>query len=167
MRGGRELVDPWSVEERSRKRQKTIDYDDDDFEKEFNGSSADESKQGLYGALFLRQIQDVGVVEEEAAPTSKEFILSDFSDYNMEADELEKWVGSLYLLLVNAQDKEGRTLQVHARMSEEYVDLETWTTHHGYHVESFAAFYVAGSLDGYLCPGLKVLDWRLSISGLG
>ena len=159
LRGGRDLVDPWSVSEqesrrRRRKNTSTIDYDDD-FDEEFNGSSADESKQGLYGALFLGQIQDVCVVEEEAAPASEEFDLSDFSDYNMEEDELEKWAGSPYLLRVNAQDKEGRTLQVHARMSEEYVDLEPGQPVMGVMLSLSQRFTSLAALTDIFVPDLK------------
>ena len=154
LRGGRELVDPWSIEERGRKRRRTIDYDDD-FDEEFNGSSANESKQGLYGALFLGQIQDVCVVEEEAAPTSEEFDLSDFLDYNMEDDELEKWAGSPYLLRVNAQDKEGRILQVHARMSEEYVDLEPGQPVMGVMLSLSQRFTSLAALTDIFVPDLK------------
>ena len=115
------MVDPWIVQERMSSDGYDFDYDDSDNEA---GGLSSESKQGLYGALFLGQIQDVCVVEEEGSPASDEYDLSDFSDYNMEEDEQEKWAGSPYLIRVNAQDKEGRTLQVHARMSEEYIDLE-------------------------------------------
>ena len=96
--GGRQLVDPWS------------DYD------------GDEDKQGLYGALFLGRIDDVCVVEDPSATT--EFDLSDFDDYTMDTDELEKWAGNPYLIRVRLTDDSDRELQVHARMSEEYLDIE-------------------------------------------
>ena len=100
LRAGRTLVDPWSV---------------DDNEAE--------DKQGLYGALFLGRIKDVCVVEE--ASSTEEYDLNEFLDYSMETDELEKWTGNPYLLRVEMQDQEGgRDLQVHSRMSEEYLDLQ-------------------------------------------
>jgi hypothetical protein len=99
LRAGRDLVDPWSIDQ-----------------------SEDEDKQGLYGALFLGRIQNVCVVEQVSA--QDEYDLDEFLDYSMETDELEKWTGNPYLLRVEMQDKEGRDLQVHSRMSEEYLDLE-------------------------------------------
>lgn len=99
-RGGRDIVDPWISDE---------EYNDE--------------RLGLYGALFLGRIGDACVVEEAAAQASAEFDLEDFADYTMEGDELERWAGNPYLIRVKAVDGDGRTLQVHARMSEEYVDL--------------------------------------------
>ena len=99
LRGGRDLVDPWSIPD-----------------------TEDEDKQGLYGSLFLGSIKDVCVVEE--ATSTEEYDLSEFSDYTMETDELEKYTGNPYLLRVEMHDKEGRDLQVHSRMSEEYIDLQ-------------------------------------------
>lgn len=99
LRGGRELVDPWSVP-------------DDEYE----------DKQGLYGSLFLGSIENVCVVEQ--ATSVEEYDLSEFQDYTMETDELEKYTGNAYLLRVEMQDTEGRNLQVHSRMSEEYIDLQ-------------------------------------------
>jgi hypothetical protein len=96
--GGRQLVDPWKA------------YD------------GDEDKQGLYGSLFLGRVDDVCVVEDTSSTT--EFDLADFDDYTMDTDELEKWAGTPYLLRVRLTDNENRELQVHARMSEEYLDIE-------------------------------------------
>lgn len=114
LRGGRDLVDPWLAEEITR--QNNYMYDEEDSEEE-------SSRLGLYGALFLGRIEDVCVVEEASAPTSEEFDLEDFQDYAMEEDELEKWAGIPYLIRVKAIDDDDRALQVHARMSEEYIDL--------------------------------------------
>ena len=99
LRGGRQLVDPWSVP-----------------------ADEPEDKQGLYGGLFLGSIKDVCVVEE--ATSVEEYDLDEFLDYTMETDELEKYTGNPYLLRVQMHDKEGRDLQVHSRMSEEYIDLQ-------------------------------------------
>lgn len=99
-RGGRQLVDPWVV-------------------KEFEGP---ENEQGLYGGLFLGRVSDVCVVEE--ASDVEEYDLSEFQDYTMETDELEQLFGNPYSLRVRMKDNEGRKIQVHARMSEEYLDLE-------------------------------------------
>jgi hypothetical protein len=99
LRAGRDLVDPWSIDQ-----------------------SEEEDKQGLYGALFLGRIQNVCVVEQVSS--KDEYDLEEFLDYSMETDELEKWTGNPYLLRVEMHDKEGRDLQVHSRMSEEYLNLE-------------------------------------------
>ena len=96
--GGRALVDPWMTD--------TSNYLD---------------KNGLYGALFLGCIGDVCVVEDSNA--NEEFDLSEFGDYRMEDDELERFTGRPYLLRILLQDTTDRELQVHARMSEEYLDL--------------------------------------------
>ncbi|CAB9520291.1 Dehydrogenase [Seminavis robusta] len=111
LRGGRDLVDPWiaNIDTES-----AFDNDDDDDES---------SRLGLFGALFLGRIGDVCVVEEASSPSEDEFDLEDFADYAMEADELEQWAGRPYLLRFKAEDSGGRTLQVHARMSEEYTDI--------------------------------------------
>ncbi|EEC44180.1 predicted protein [Phaeodactylum tricornutum CCAP 1055/1] len=109
--GGRELVDPWGVRE----------------------SGRDPEDAGLYGALFLGYIADVCVVED-ATTYSYEYDLAEFADYNMNDDELEKYTGRPYLLRllvadksVNGQDRDdiggGRELQVHARLSDEYLDV--------------------------------------------
>jgi hypothetical protein len=99
LRGGRNLVDPWSV---------PLDEPQD--------------KQGLYGAMFLGSIRDVSVVEEVSA--TEEYGLEEFQDYTMETDDLEKYTGNPYLLRVEMQDEKGRDLQIHSRMSEEYIDLQ-------------------------------------------
>ena len=95
--GGRDLVDPWKV----------------------RGKNQDE--QGLYGCLFLGRVDDVCVVEDTSS--SREYDLVDFQDYTMDSDELEKWAGTPYLIRVRISDDGGRELQVHARMSEEYIDI--------------------------------------------
>lgn len=108
LRGGRDVVDPWIAQDEE------IDLDDEE----------ESSRLGLYGALFLGRISDVCVVEEALATSAEEYDLADFEDYEMEDDELERMNGNPYLIRVKAQDDDDRTLQVHARMSEEYVDLE-------------------------------------------
>ena len=42
----------------------------------------------------------------------------------MDNDELERLAGTPYLLRVRVSDDEGRDLQIHARMTEEYVEIE-------------------------------------------
>jgi hypothetical protein len=96
--GGRGLVDPWTV------------------------GDIDEDKQGLYGSLFLGRVDDVCVVEDTAS--AEEYELEDFEDYTMDSDELEQLAGTPYLIRARLSDDEGRELQIHARMSEEYLGIE-------------------------------------------
>ena len=42
----------------------------------------------------------------------------------METDELAQYTGDPYLLRVRLRDSKGRELQVHTRMSEEYLDVQ-------------------------------------------
>jgi hypothetical protein len=96
---GRVLVDPWIVND--------VDAED---------------KQGLYGSLFLGRVNDVCVVEDTTA--KEEYNLDEFEDYSMEKDELEQLAGTPYLIRVNLLDDEQRELQIHARLSEAYLDIE-------------------------------------------
>ena len=98
--GGRQLVDPWKT---SRK-----------------GGNPDNA--GLYGALYLGFVDDVCVVEKSS--DTREYDLAEFQDYTMETDELEQFTGEPYLLRVRLRDSKGRELQVHTRMSEEYLDVQ-------------------------------------------
>ena len=106
---GRDLVDPW------------IDEDDDRFD-------FDEDKRGLYGAFYLGRIEHVCVVEFPSDLPEDEYSLDDFEDYTMEKDDQEREIGIPYSLRLRVTDsteyEEGRELQVHTRMSEEYLDLE-------------------------------------------
>ena len=94
--GGRELVDPWVNDSRH---------------------------AGLYGSLFLGRIDDVCVVEDSLVSDKDEYDLADFMDYRMSSDDLEKLTGRPYLLRVKIGDETGRELQVHARLSEDYLDV--------------------------------------------
>jgi hypothetical protein len=96
--GGRQLVDPWAVDTR-------------------NSDHA-----GLYGALYLGFVDDVCVVEKST--DTREYDLSEFTDYTMESDELEQYTGDPFLLRVRLCDSKGRELQIHTRMSEEYLDVK-------------------------------------------
>ena len=96
--GGRQLVDPWKVQ----------------------GRDADHA--GLYGALYLGFVDDVCVVERST--DTKEYDLAEFADYTMEKDEMEQYTGEPYLLRVRLRDSKGRELQIHTRMSEEYLDVQ-------------------------------------------
>jgi hypothetical protein len=100
--GGRQLVDPWTGGSR-------------------RDDGGDPDRAGLYGALYLGFLDDVCVVEN--AVDTREYDLAAFADYNMETDELEQYTGEPHLLRVRLRDSKGRELQVHTRMSEEYLDL--------------------------------------------
>ena len=99
--GGRAIVDPWMVD---------------------NGNVADENNAGLYGSILLGRVEDACVVENNAA--TEEYDLDDFQDYKSDEDELEEISGFPYLIRMRLSDDEGRELQIHARLSEEYLGIE-------------------------------------------
>jgi hypothetical protein len=83
----------------------------------------DPEHAGLYGGLFLGSISDVCVVEDTSDTDDQEYELSDFVDYTMETDELDRFTGQPYLLRVRCADRQGRTLQIHTRLTEDYLHL--------------------------------------------
>lgn len=107
LRGGRDLVDHPAAS--------ANDDDDDDF-------WDDDARRGLYGAYWLGSVATVAVVEDAYAPSDEAYPLSDFADYTMERDD-EDSLNFPWQLRLRVRDGDGRTLQVHARMSEEYADL--------------------------------------------
>lgn len=90
-----------------------------------NVSFMSNAKKGLYGALFIGSIEDVCVVEDASSSSdnSDEYDLREFMDYTMENDELEKYTGQPYLIRLVLRDETDRVLQIHARMSEEYLSI--------------------------------------------
>jgi hypothetical protein len=100
--GGRQLVDLEQVTEQG--------IDDPD-------------RAGLYGALLLGRIADVCVVEDTNDDADAEYDLAEFADYTMETDELDRYTGQPYLLRVQCADQQGRTLQIHCRLTEDYLHL--------------------------------------------
>jgi hypothetical protein len=123
--GGRSLVDPWIVD-------------------------GDENRQGLYGALFLGRVSDISVVEDSSARV--EYDIDDFQDYTMEYDPLERATGMPYLLRVKFEDNEGRTLQAHARLSEEYLDLEVGQPAAGVLLSTSQSFISLAALTDFVVP---------------
>lgn len=123
--GGRKLVDPWTVR-------------------------GQEDRQGLYGALYLGVVADVTVVED--AESIEEYDLDQFQDYTMETDELEQLSGNPYLLRVKLSDTDGRTLQVHARMSEEYLDLRKGQSVAGVLLSTSQKFTKLAALTDFVVP---------------
>lgn len=99
--GGRQLVDlEWVMEQ-----------------------GTDPERAGLYGGLFLGRIADVCVVEDTNDEADAEYDLAEFEDYTMENDELDRYTGQPYLLRVQCADQQGRTLQIHCRLTEDYLHL--------------------------------------------
>jgi len=102
LRGGRELVDPWS----------------------------DDDEKGLYGSYFFGHITQLRVVEDVTNSMDESSPLSEFQGYSMESDDLEQLTGSPYKLRLSMSDCQeeddtnGRELQIHTRMCEEYLELE-------------------------------------------
>lgn len=95
---------------------------DDDRQTQNNNSQ--QQLNGLYGALFLGHIADVCVVENSSDTVHEEYDLTDFADYTMETDALDRYTGQPYLLRIQCADRQaGRTLQIHARLSEDYLSL--------------------------------------------
>jgi len=82
-----------------------------------------EDKRGLYGAYYVTRIEDVCVVDDVRASSEEEYELEEFSEYTMATDELESVTGLPWKLRLRLYDEEGRGMQVHSRMSEEYLDI--------------------------------------------
>ena len=105
--GGRELVDIW------------MDDEDDGF-----WGGLDDDKRGLYGAYYVAYVEDVCVVDDVRASADEEYELQDFDGYTMENDELESVTGLPWKLRIRLSDGDGRGMQVHSRLSEDYLDIE-------------------------------------------
>jgi len=109
--GGRDLVDVWMD-------------DDEDGEEGYYWSGIPEDQRGLYGAYYISRIEDVCVVDDVRAPSDEEYDLGEFNGYTMATDELESVTGLPWKLRLRLMDDEGRGMQVHSRMSEEYLDVK-------------------------------------------
>ena len=83
-----------------------------------------EDKRGLYGAYYVAQIEDVCVVDDVRASSEEEYDLEEFSGYTMATDELQSVTGLPWKLRLRLLDDEGRGMQVHSRMSEDYLDIQ-------------------------------------------
>lgn len=108
--GGRGLVDVWTV-------------DDDDASGGY-WSGTPEDKRGLYGGYYVTRIEDVCVVDDVRATSDDEYDLDEFRGYTMATDELENMTGLPWKLRLRLQDEEGRGMQVHSRLSEDYLDIQ-------------------------------------------
>ena len=98
LRGGRDLIDPFMYPENA--------------------------GGGLYGTYFFSSVSNIAVVEDVYSSSNEEYPLYDFLDYTMEKDDEESFYGIPWKLRLCVEDTNGRSLQVHARMSEEYLDIE-------------------------------------------
>lgn len=79
--------------------------------------------------VYFGRISHVRVVENPNCPPSEEYYLDEFDDYSMETDDMERINGLPYKLRLRVTDQSGaennkRELQIHARMSEEYLGLQ-------------------------------------------
>jgi hypothetical protein len=142
--GGRALVDP------------PVDDDDWSFGERSGSSSRPQSaarQQGLYGALFLGVVEDACVVQN--AEDAVEYGMDEFADYRMEQDELERFTGSPWLLRVKCVDSTGRRLQVHARLSEEYLDIAAGAGVVGILLSKSPDFTTLAAITDFYCPSAE------------
>ena len=107
--GGRGLVDVW--------------MDDEESNNPF-WSGLPEDKRGVYGGYYVTRVEDVCVVDDVRASTEEEYDLEEFSGYTMAQDELESVTGLPWKLRLRLLDEEGRGMQVHSRLSEDYLGIE-------------------------------------------
>jgi len=111
---GRPLVDVWMD-------------DDEDIDGDFI-LSLPENKRGLYGAYYIATIQDVCVVDDVRATASQEYDLVEFSQYTQVRDEMMSITGIPWKLRLRLSDMAGREMQVHCRLSEEYLPIQCGMT---------------------------------------
>ena len=128
--GGRPMIDPWMVKD------------------------LDSNEEGLFGSLLLGRIDDVCVVEDAGA--AEEYDLEDFYDYTPEEDENEQIAGTPYLLRLRVSDDEGRELQVHARLLEEYLDIEAGMPATGIVLSTSQSFSSLAALTDIYVPEVGV-----------
>lgn len=81
-----------------------------------------ESGDGLHGALWLGRIKTVGVVGDADDTIVED--LAKFKDYSLEGDDGEQYFGRPYLLRVQIVDSDDRVLQIHCRLTEDYLGLK-------------------------------------------
>jgi hypothetical protein len=117
---GRPLVDVWMD-------------DDDIIEDIIDGDdtfilSLPENKRGLYGAYYIATIQDVCVVDDVRATASQEYDLVEFNQYTQDRDEMMSITGIPWKLRLRLSDIAGREMQVHCRLSEEYLPIQCGMT---------------------------------------
>lgn len=111
---GRPLVDVWMDE-------------DEDIDGDFI-LSLPENKRGLYGAYYIATIRDVCVVDDVRATASQEYDLVEFSQYTQVRDEMMSITGIPWKLRLRLSDMAGREMQVHCRLSEEYLPIQCGMT---------------------------------------
>jgi len=84
------------------------------------------------------------------------YSLDDFVDYTMEEDEMEREDGVPYKLRMLLIDRTGRELQVHARMSEDYIDIEEGMAVVGVLLSTESEFGSLAALTDLFIPELGV-----------
>lgn len=112
-----------------------------------------EERQGLYGALFLGVIEDICVVQN--SDDELEYDLAEFAEYRMEQDELERYTGAPWLLRVKCVDSTSRRLQVHARLSEEYLDVARGAGVVGILLSKTPDFTTLAAISDLFCPSAQ------------
>jgi len=116
--GGRDLVDVWMTRDECEEEEDGFYMGNKDEYYDF------EDKRGLYGAYYVTKIADVCVVDDVRAPAEEEYDLEEFAGYTMANDEMERVAGIPWKLRLRLMDEEGRGMQVHSRMSEDYLEIE-------------------------------------------
>jgi hypothetical protein len=142
--GGRSLVDPPDL------------WDEDDGDDTFMAGwpkPRSLSHQGLFGALFVGVVEDVCVVHN--ADDVLEYGMDEFADYRMERDELERFTGVPWLLRVKCVDSTSRRLQVHARLSEEYLDIRAGAGVLGILLSKSPDFTTLAAITDLFCPSAE------------
>ncbi|VEU37673.1 unnamed protein product [Pseudo-nitzschia multistriata] len=128
--GGRAIVDPWMLDDA-------------------NGS-VDRNNAGLYGSMFLGRIEDACVVEDNAS--IDEFDLEEFQDYKNEEDEQEEITGFPYLIRLRITDNDGRELQIHSRLSEEYLGIQKGMPIAGILLSTYESFSSLSAMSDVYVP---------------
>jgi len=112
--GGRDLIDVWTAPDDDTEEMKEVaEY----------WSGVPEEKRGLYGAYYMTWVEHVCVMDDVRSSYEEEHDLGEFSGYTSATDELENVTGLPWKLRLRLIDEERRGMQVHSRMSEEYLDI--------------------------------------------
>jgi len=120
--GGRDLIDVWTApDDDTAEIEVDAEYSRGDHAEYWSG--VPEEKRGLYGAYYVGVVDDVCVVDDVRASCEEEHDLAEFSGYTSATDELENVTGLPWKLRLRFLDEERRGMQVHSRMSEEYLNI--------------------------------------------
>ncbi|KAL3894461.1 MAG: hypothetical protein SGARI_007734, partial [Bacillariaceae sp.] len=86
----------------------------------------------------------------------EEYEMEDFYDYTPDEDENEQIAGTPFLLRLRVSDDEGRELQVHARLLEEYLDIEPGMPASGIVLSTSQSFSSLAALTDIYIPDVGV-----------